>query len=84
MASRELEQPGSTLLQKLRRVKGVKFGAAGVSLGVHVDSLRTSAGATPAEVFVEFVRKAEGDAVLVIDEAHRPWPARTARTCSSP
>ena len=70
-ASRELEQPGSTLLQKLRRVKGVNFAAAGISLGVQLDGLGTPAGATLAEVFVELVRKAEGDVVLVIDEVQQ-------------
>jgi hypothetical protein len=70
-AASDLKQPASTLLQKLRRVKGVNFGAAGISLGVQLDGLGTSAGATLAEVFVELVRKAEGDVVLVIDEVQQ-------------
>ena len=57
-AASELEQPVSTLLQKLRRVNGVNFGAAGISLGVQLDGLGTPGGVTLAEVFVELVRKA--------------------------
>lgn len=70
-AACELEQPASTLLQKLRRVKGVNFGAAGISLGIQLDGMGTPAGPTLAEVFVELVRKAEGDVVLVIDEVQQ-------------
>jgi hypothetical protein len=70
-AAAELEQPASALLQKLRRVKGVNFGAAGISLGVQLDGLGTPAGATLADVFVELVRKAQGDVVLVIDEVQQ-------------
>jgi len=70
-AASELEQPTSTLLQKLRRVKGVNFGAAGISLGVQLDGLGTPGGVTLAEVFVELVRKAQGDVVLVIDEVQQ-------------
>jgi hypothetical protein len=70
-AAAELEQPASALLQKLRRVKGVNFGAAGISLGVQLEGLGTPAGATLADVFVELVRKAQGDVVLVIDEVQQ-------------
>ncbi|MFN7547391.1 MAG: ATP-binding protein [Pseudomonadota bacterium] len=70
-AASELEQPASTLLQKLRRVKGVNFGAAGISLGVQLDGLGTPSGVTLAEVFVELVRKAQGDVVLIIDEVQQ-------------
>lgn len=70
-AAAELEQPASALLQKLRRVKGVNFGAAGISLGVQLDGLGTPGGASLAQVFVELVRKAQGDVVLVIDEVQQ-------------
>ena len=70
-AASELEQPTSTLLQKLRRVKGVNFGAAGISSGVQLDGLGTPDGVTLAEVFVELARKAQGDVVLVIDEVQQ-------------
>jgi len=67
----DLQHSASTLLKKLRRVKGVNFGAAGISLGVQLDGLGTPGGATLAEVFVELVKKAEGDVVLVIDEVQQ-------------
>lgn len=70
-AASELEQPASTLLQKLRRVKGLNFGAAGINLGIQLDGLGTPAGATLSDVFVEIVRKSEGDVVLVIDEVQQ-------------
>lgn len=70
-AAAELEQPASALLQKLRRVKGASFGVGGISLGIQLDGLGTPAGATLADVFVELVRKAQGDVVLVIDEVQQ-------------
>ena len=70
-AAAELQQPASTLLQTLRRVKGANFGLAGISLGLQLDGLGTPAGATLADVFVELVRKAQGDVVLIIDEVQQ-------------
>ena len=70
-AASELENQGSSLLQQLRRVKGVNFGAAGITFGVQLETLGTPAGATLADVFVELVRKAQGDVVLVIDEVQQ-------------
>jgi len=70
-AAAELQQPTSALLQQLRRVKGANFGVAGISLGIQLDALGTSAGATLADVFVELVSKAQGDVVLVIDEVQQ-------------
>jgi hypothetical protein len=70
-AAVELAHPGSALLQALRRVKGLNFGAAGISLGLQLDALGTPGGAALAEVFVELVRKAQGDVVLVIDEVQQ-------------
>lgn len=70
-AASELEQPASTLLQNLRRVKGVNFGAAGISLGIQLDGLGTPTGATLSDAFVTLVRKAEGDVVLIIDEVQQ-------------
>lgn len=67
----DLGQPGSGLLQRLRRVKGVNFGAAGLSVGVQLEALGAPGGATLSDVFVELVRKAEGDVVLVIDEVQQ-------------
>ncbi len=71
VAATDLQNPGSALLGKLRRVKGLNFGAAGISLGVQLDSLGTPGGTTLADVFVELVRKAQGHVVLVIDEVQQ-------------
>jgi hypothetical protein len=70
-AASELADPSSTLRQQLRRVRGVSFGAAGFTLDVQLDTLGTPEGATLADVFVELVRKAQGDVVLVIDEVQQ-------------
>ena len=70
-AAAELQHPASTLLQKLRRVKGVNFGAAGITLGLQLDALGTPGGASLADVFVELVSKAQGHVVLVIDEVQQ-------------
>lgn len=66
-----LIQPGSSLLDRLRKTKGVNFGAAGFSFGIQLDSLGEPGGASLADVFVELVRKAEGDVVLIIDEVQQ-------------
>ena len=66
-----LVQPGSSLLDRLRKTKGVNFGAAGFSSGIQLDSLGEPGGAPLADVFVELVRKAEGDVVLIIDEVQQ-------------
>ncbi|MFN8795256.1 MAG: hypothetical protein ACK50K_13240, partial [Betaproteobacteria bacterium] len=47
-AASELQHPASGLLQKLRRVKGVDFGAAGISLSLQLDALGTPGGASLA------------------------------------
>lgn len=70
-AAKELQNPASGLLAALRRVKGVNFGAAGISLGVQLDSVGTAGGTTLADVFVDLVRKAQGHVVLVIDEVQQ-------------
>jgi hypothetical protein len=66
-----LVQPGSSLLDRLRKTKGVNFGAAGFSFGIQLDTLGEPGGASLADVFVELVRKAEGDVVLIIDEVQQ-------------
>ncbi|MFO0444252.1 MAG: ATP-binding protein [Betaproteobacteria bacterium] len=70
-AASELQHPASGLLQKLRRVKGVDFGAAGISLSLQLDALGTPGGASLADVFVELVKKGQGHVVLVIDEVQQ-------------
>jgi hypothetical protein len=66
-----LATPGSALLGRLRRAKGMNFGAAGLSFGIQLDSIGEPGGVTLADVFVELVRKVEGDVVLIIDEVQQ-------------
>ena len=53
-AAAELQHPASSLLQRPRRVKGVDFGAAGISLSLQLDALGTPGGAALADVFVDW------------------------------
>lgn len=70
-AAADISRPDSALLQRLRQVKGLNFGAAGISLGVQLDNLDAPGGATLADVFVDLVDKAQGDVVLIIDEVQQ-------------
>jgi hypothetical protein len=70
-AAAELAAPKSGVLEQLRRVKGVGFGAAGLSLDVELRELGSPGGTSMPEVFVELVRKAQGDIVLIIDEVQQ-------------
>lgn len=70
-AAADLADHGSGLLQRLRRVKGLDFGAAGITFGVQFDTIGAPGGTTLADAFVELVRKAQGDVVLVIDEVQQ-------------
>ncbi|WP_024302999.1 AAA family ATPase [Pseudogulbenkiania sp. MAI-1] len=64
----ELETPGSSLLAKLKRLKGIDLGAAGFKLGISLDSLGTEKGATLASAFCHVVDQAHTDVVIIVDE----------------
>lgn len=64
----ELENPGSSLLSKLKRVKGIDLGAAGFKLGINLDNLGTEKGTTMADAFCQVVDQAQTDVVVIIDE----------------
>lgn len=64
----DLQNPGSKVLQALKTVRGIDFGAAGFKFGLKIDSIGTENGPTLAQALVEVVDKAKTDVVLIIDE----------------
>lgn len=68
---KELETPGSFLLDKLKRIKGVDLGALGFKLGFSLDSLGTENGVPLSEALSSVVIAARTDIVLVIDEVQQ-------------
>jgi hypothetical protein len=65
---RQLQNPGSGLLQRL---KALSIAAAGVSFGFQIDSLGAKDGATLAHALEELVTTAKVDVVLVVDEVQQ-------------
>lgn len=64
----QLQTKGSSLL---KRVKGLKLGAAGVSFDVELDRVGEPGGSTLAQAFVALVAKTRTNVVLIIDEVQQ-------------
>ncbi|MBU6958655.1 ATP-binding protein [Pseudomonas sp. CVAP len=64
----ELQTPGSTLLEMLKRVSGADIGAAGFKFGFKLDSIGNAGGPTLAQALTEVVDQAKTNLVLIIDE----------------
>ena len=64
----ELETPESRLVQALKAIRGIDFGAAGFKFGIKIDSIGTENGPTLAHALMEVVDKAKTDVVLIVDE----------------
>lgn len=62
---RQLEHPGSGLLQ---RIKGLNVSAVGIAFGFQIEALGTGGGASLAQVFEELVARTGHDVVLIVDE----------------
>lgn len=67
----ELETPGSSILGKLKRVKGVDLGGMGFKLGINLETLGREAGMTLADAFCRIVDIAKTDVVLIVDEVQQ-------------
>lgn len=65
---RDLQTPGSGLLQRL---KGLNLGALGLSLGFQVEHLGQPQGVTLAQAFSELVERTGRDVVLIVDEVQQ-------------
>lgn len=64
----ELQTPTSSILEKLKRVKGVDIGALGFKFGFKLENVGLEGGATLAEALTAVVDQAKADVVLIVDE----------------
>lgn len=64
----ELATPASSLLTKLKSVKGADFGAFGFKFGFKLENVGLEGGATLAEALTEVVDQSKADVVLIVDE----------------
>ncbi|MCR8933629.1 MULTISPECIES: ATP-binding protein [unclassified Pseudomonas] len=65
---KDLQTPGSSVLETFRRVSNVEIGAAGFKFGFKLDSIGSAHGPTLAQALTEVVDQAKTDLVLIIDE----------------
>ncbi|WP_336356251.1 ATP-binding protein [Pseudomonas granadensis] len=65
---KDLQTPGSSVLETFRRVSNVEIGAAGFKFGFKLDSIGSPHGPTLAQALTEVVDQAKTDLVLIIDE----------------
>jgi hypothetical protein len=65
---KDLQKPGSSVLETFRRVSNVEIGAAGFKFGFKLDSIGSPHGPTLAQALTEVVDQAKTDLVLIIDE----------------
>lgn len=63
-----LESPASTLMQKLKAVRGADISAMGLKFGFKLDSLGSVDGPTLSQALVDVVDQSKTDVVLIIDE----------------
>ncbi|SDT67105.1 ATP-binding protein [Pseudomonas granadensis] len=67
---KDLQTPGSSVLETFRRVSNVEIGAAGFKFGFKLDSIGSPHGPTLAQALTGVVDQAKTDLVLIIDEVH--------------
>jgi hypothetical protein len=67
-AMRELETPGSGLLERFKRISAVDLGAAGFKFGIKLDAIGAPGGPTLAEAITVLVEKSASHVVIVVDE----------------
>lgn len=68
---KELQTPGSSILETLKRVSNVDLGAAGFKFGFKLDRIGNPGGPTLAQALTEVVDQAKTDLVLIIDEVQQ-------------
>ncbi|WP_295523933.1 AAA family ATPase [uncultured Pseudacidovorax sp.] len=67
----ELQAPGSGVLTRLKRLKGLDVGAAGFKFGFQLNEVGAKGGVTLADALTEVVDKARTDVVLIVDEVQQ-------------
>ena len=65
---KELQTPGSGILQRLKEVASVEAGAAGFKFGFKLADVGKDDGASLAQAFTELIDQAQTDVVLIVDE----------------
>ena len=65
---KELQTPGSDILQRLKEVASVEAGAAGFKFGFKLADVGKDDGASLAQAFTELIDQAQTDVVLIVDE----------------
>lgn len=63
-----LQMPGSSALQKLKRITSLEAGAAGFKFGFKLSDLGKVGGVSLAQAFTELIDQAQTDVVLIVDE----------------
>ena len=64
----ELQSKTGALLSRLKKIKGMDFGAAGFTFGFEIADLGSPTGATLAQAVKEVIDQAKTDLVFIVDE----------------
>lgn len=67
----DLQTPTSGTLARLKRLKGLELGVAGLKFGFQLNELGARGGTTLAQALTELVDQAATDVVLIIDEVQQ-------------
>lgn len=67
----DLQSPGSGVLGRLARLKGIDVGAAGFKFGFQLNDVGAKGGVTLAEALTEVIELARTDLVLIVDEVQQ-------------
>lgn len=67
----DLQAPGSGVLGRLARLKGVDVGAAGFKFGFQLNEVGAKGGVTLAQALTEVIELARTDLVLIVDEVQQ-------------
>ena len=67
----DLQTPGSGVLGRLRRMKGLEVGAAGFKFGFQLNEIGSREGVPLAQALTEVVDLAKTDVVLIVDEVQQ-------------
>jgi len=67
----EIQQPGSKLLEQIKRLSHVDIGVAGLKFGFKIQDIGKPGGVTLADAFTELVDLTQTNLVLIIDEVQQ-------------
>ena len=65
---KELQTPGSMMLQQLKRVSSIDAGAAGFKFGFKLTDVGKEGGVSLAQAFTELIHQSKTNLVLIVDE----------------